>query len=208
MKPVSSYCKKGLFLVLSLCTLFLVLSILPVHGESELYDNVLRLHVIANSDSDEDQALKLKVRDAVLAESEQLLASCQTREDAIAKTKEHLSRLEHAALKTLQAEGCNDSVRAELGEEVYPTRNYESFCFPSGSYLSLRIVIGEGEGQNWWCVLYPPMCLSAASADSTQNDAYISVGLTGEQYRVITETDTPRYRARFRILEAFEEALR
>ncbi len=207
MKTIS-VCKKGLLLTLTVCLLILVLSILPVHGESELYDNVLRLHVIANSDSEEDQALKLKVRDAVLRESEVLLADCQTREAALAKVQEHLPRLEQAACEVLQNENCFDSVRAELGEEVYPTRNYESFCFPSGNYLSLRIVIGEGEGQNWWCVLYPPMCLSAASAKDAQEDAYISVGFTGEQYRVITETDTPRYRARFRILEAFEEALR
>ena len=207
MKTIS-VCKKGLLLTLTVCLLILVFSILPVHGESELYDNVLRLHVIANSDSEEDQALKLKVRDAILAESEVLLEDCQTRDEAIAAVREHLPELEAAARQTMLANDCHDSVHAELGEEVYPTRNYESFCFPSGNYLSLRIVIGEGEGQNWWCVLYPPMCLSAASAKDAQEDAYISVGFTGEQYRVITETDTPRYRARFRILEAMEEALR
>ena len=189
-------------------TLYAVNTYAPVHGEEKIYDSVIRLHVIASSDGEEDQALKLKVRDAVLRESEVLLTDCQTREDALAKVQEHLPHLEQAACEALQNENCFDSVRAELGEEVYPTRNYESFCFPSGNYLSLRIVIGEGEGQNWWCVLYPPMCLSAASAKDAQEDAYISVGFTGEQYRVITETDTPRYRARFRILEAFEEALR
>lgn len=207
MKTIS-VCKKGLLLTLTVCLLILVLSILPVHGESEVYDNVLRLHVIANSDSDEDQALKLKVRDAVLAKSEELLGDCQTRDEAIALTKEHLSELEATAREVLRAEGCEYSVRVALGEEVYPTRNYESLSFPSGSYLSLRIILGEGEGKNWWCVLYPPMCLSAASAKETQEDAYISVGFTGEQYRIITETDTPRYHARFRILEALEEVLR
>lgn len=207
MKP-SSICKKGLILTLTVCLLILVLGILPVHGESDLYENVLRLHVIANSDSEEDQSLKLKVRDAILAESKGLLEDCQTRDEAIVAVREHLPELEASARQTLLANDCRDSVRAELGEEVYPTRNYESFCFPSGSYLSLRVIIGEGEGQNWWCVLYPPMCLSAASVKETQEDAYISVGFTGEQYRIITETDTPRYRARFRILEVMEEALR
>ncbi len=203
-----SVCNKGLILVLTLCLLILVLGILPVHGESEIYENVLRLHVLANSDSEKDQSLKLKVRDAVLAKSEELLGGCETREDAIQKAREHLPELELAAREALRAEGCYDAVRAELGEEVYPTRNYESFCFPAGKYISLRIVIGEGKGQNWWCVLYPPMCLSAASADSAPNDGYISVGFTGEQYRIITETDNPSYRVRFRILEVFEEVLR
>jgi len=200
--------QKSLALLLTLCSLILLLGLLPVHGESEIYENVLRLHVLANSDSEEDQALKLKVRDAVLFKSEELFANCQTREDAIEVTKQNLSVLEETARETLRAEGSDHSVRVELGEEVYPTRNYESFCFPAGSYLSLRIILGEGEGQNWWCVLYPPMCLSAASAKSSQSDEAITVGFTGEQYRVITETDTPRYRVRFRILEVFEEAMR
>ena len=207
MKSISA-CKKALILTLTVCILILVLGVLPVHGESELYDNVLRLHVLANSDGDEDQALKLKVRDAVLAESQSLFVECSTREEAIELVKSNLPAFEEIARQTLRAEGCDDSVRVELGEEVYPTRTYESLCFPSGSYLSLRIILGEGEGENWWCVLYPPMCLSAASAKATQEDAYISVGFTGEQYRIITETDTPRYRVRFRILEVMEEALR
>ena len=200
--------QKSLALMLILCSLILLLGLLPVHGESEIYENVLRLHVLANSDSEEDQALKLKVRDAVLAKSEELFANCQTREDAIELTKQNLSVLEETARETLRAEGSDHSVRVELGEEVYPTRNYESFCFPAGNYLSLRIILGEGEGQNWWCVLYPPMCLSAASAKSSQSDEAITVGFTGEQYRVITETDSPTYRVRFRILEVFEEAMR
>jgi len=200
--------QKAMALILTLCSLILLLGILPVHGESEIYENVLRLHVLANSDSEEDQTLKLKVRDAVLLKSEELFADCETREDAIEVTKQNLSVLEATALETLRAEGSDHSVRVELGEEVYPTRNYESFCFPAGSYLSLRIILGEGEGQNWWCVLYPPMCLSAASAKSSQSDEAITVGFTGEQYRVITETDSPTYRVRFRILEVFEEAMR
>ena len=200
--------KKSLAVVLTLCSLILLLGMLPVHGESEIYENVLRLHVLANSDSEEDQALKLKVRDAVLAKSEELFADCTTREEAIEVTKENLSVLENTARETLRAEGSSDSVRVELGEEEYPTRNYESFCFPAGTYLSLRIILGEGEGQNWWCVLYPPMCLSAASAKSSRSDEAITVGFTGEQYRVITETDAPRYRVRFRLLEVFEEAMR
>lgn len=200
--------QKFLAVILTLCSLILLLGVLPVHGESEIYKSVLRLHVLANSDSEEDQALKLKVRDAVLVKSEELFADCKTREEAITITKQNLSVLESAAREVLLAESSTQSIRVELGEEEYPTRNYESFCFPAGEYLSLRIILGEGEGQNWWCVLYPPMCLSAASANTAQSNASIAVGFTGEQYRVITETDSPTYRVRFKILEVVEGALR
>ena len=97
-------------------------------------------------------------------------------------------------------------MRVELGEEEYPTKNYESFCFPSGSYVSLRVLIGDAEGQNWWCVLFPPLCLSAATDKSSTEDAFIAVGLTQEQYKVITETDDTTYEVRFKILEGIEDA--
>ncbi len=194
-------------LILAFCVVFLVIGLLPVHGESEIYSDVLRLHVLANSDSEEDQALKLQVRDAILAVSEPLLGGCATREEAEAVVRENIPLLEQTAKETLTAHGCAHSVAVTLDEEVYPTRNYDSFCFPSGRYLSLRVMIGEAEGQNWWCVLFPPMCLGAASREQSE-DAYISVGFTGEQYRVITKSDHPTYQVRFRLLEVIEEATR
>lgn len=198
--------RKILVLLLTLCLLILCLSILPVHGETRLYENVLRLHVLANSDSEEDQALKLKVRDAVLAEAQPILSPCRSRDEAIEAVIAHTADLELAARKAVSDAGRNDSVRIELNEEVYPTKEYEAYCFPSGSYVSLRVILGDGEGQNWWCVLFPPLCL--ASATQKNEDACIAVGLTGDQYRIITETDSPTYSVRFRILEVFEEALR
>ena len=85
--------------------------------------------------------------------------------------------------------------------EDYPTREYESCAFPAGQYLSLKICLGEAEGQNWWCVLFPPLCLSAATDSSDHEDAFIQVGLTKEQYGIITETEDTKYRVRFKILE-------
>ena len=192
--------------ILIICCLFLFLGLMPVHGESEIYDSVLRLHVIANSDSEEDQTLKLQVRDAILEKSEVLFGSCKTRDEAIATVSSNIDAIKKEAEATIKAAGYSYSVSVEIDEEVYPTKNYESFCFPSGSYMSLRIIIGEGEGQNWWCVLFPPMCLSAAST-STSDDSFISVGLNKEQYGIITETDSLKYQARFRILEVMEKAL-
>ena len=187
--------------------LFGVIGLLPVHGESGIYENVLRLHVLANSDSPEDQELKLKVRDAVLSAADGLLASATSRDEAIHLVLEHLPLLTEAAKSAILSEGRNDTVSLELGEELYPTRNYEACCFPSGKYTSLRIIIGEGKGQNFWCVLFPPMCASAATKSSAE-DAFISVGLSADQYRIVTETARPTYRARFRILEVIETVFR
>ena len=194
--------KKIAALLATLCLLILLIGILPVHGESELYSDVLRLHVLANSDSKEDQALKLKVRDAILQASEPILRDCRTRDQAISAIQNHRSLLEAAARTAIAAEGRDDSVSVTLSEEVYPTRVYESFCFPSGSYVSLRVLIGDAEGANWWCVLFPQLCLGAATADN--RDAFIEVGFTPEQYKIVTDTDEPEYEVRFKILEIIE----
>ncbi len=199
--------KKYGILALCVCFLFVLMGILPVHGESEIYDNVLRLHVLANSDHPDDQKLKLKVRDAILERATQLLEETDSRADAIEQIQNNLDALTDAAELAIAEAERTDSVRLELGEEVYPTKIYEACCFPSGTYASLRVIIGEGKGENWWCVLFPPMCLSAATGESAE-EAFISVGLTSDQYRIITETDRPAYRARFRLLEVIEETLR
>lgn len=184
-------------------------SILPIHGEQEIYESVVRLHVLANSDSEEDQALKLRVRDEVLRVTEPLLAGCESREEAERILEQHMGEIEAAAQAVVREQGYDYPVSVLLGKEEYPTRNYENCCFPSGTYVSLRVCIGEAEGQNWWCVLFPPLCLSAASADGGQSneDAFISVGLTGEQYKIITETDQVQYRIRFKILETVQDLL-
>ena len=196
--------RKFWILTLTVSLLFLAIGLLPVHGEAEIYDTVLRLHVLANSDSEEDQALKLAVRDAILAEGQGLFDGVKSREEAETILQKELPHMRAIAEKTVAEAGYVYSVDLLLGEEEYPTRTYGSICFPSGQYLSLRVIIGEGEGQNWWCVLYPPLCMSAATAER-EEEAFISVGLVGDQYRVITETDQPTYRVRFKILEVFEK---
>ena len=193
-------------LTVAVCLAFILIFIglMPIHGEAEIYDSVVRLHVLANSDTEEDQALKLKVRDSILAASSKLLEGCTTREDAIRIIEKNSDVLEKSAKDTIEAAGYDYPVRIELGEEEYPTKNYESCCFPSGSYVSLRVMIGEAEGQNWWCVLFPPLCLSAATEKSETEDAFIAVGFSEEQYKIITETDDTTYEVRFKILETIE----
>lgn len=199
--------KKVLIFTLTLCTLFLLIGLLPVHGEAEIYDNVLRLHVLANSDSEEDQALKLKVRDAILSVGEGVFDGCESREEAVQIAEESLEIWQSVAQQVVWDEGYDYEVHVALDTEEYPTRTYDSLCFPSGEYLSLRVILGKGDGQNWWCVLFPPLCMSAASRQAEDDGAYIAVGLTGNQYRVITESEQTTYSVRFKILDSIAESV-
>lgn len=183
---------------------FLIIGLTPVHGEDEIYDTVVRLHVLANSDSEEDQARKLSVRDAILEVTAPLMEGCRSRADAEEILNAHTDELLEAARNVLDASGCDDPVTILLGEESYPERSYDSFCFPAGTYLSLRVAIGDAEGHNWWCCLFPPLCKAAASVSSGEaEDAFLSVGLTPSQYRIVTESDSTVYKIRFKILELF-----
>ena len=186
---------------------FLALAVMPIHGEEGVYENVIRLHVIANSDSEEDQSLKLAVRDAILDLCVPRLSDCKSRDEAQSLVEELKDEIQTVAEETLRTLGCEDSVTVLIGEESYPEKQYESLCFPSGTYLSLRVCIGEAAGQNWWCVLFPPICMSAATATKEEaEDAFIAVGFTPEQYRIITDTDEVTYKLKFKFLEFFEEA--
>ena len=196
--------KKWTVAILACVVLFLFVGLMPVHGEEKIYDSVIRLHVLANSDSEEDQALKLAVRDEILTVTGPLLEPCADRAAAEAVLRAHSDDLTEAALRVIRAAGRDDAVTLEFDEETYPERRYDGFCFPAGTYLSLRVLIGAGEGRNWWCCLFPPICRAAATVEKKEaEDAFISVGLTPEQYRIITENDSTVYRVRFKFLELF-----
>lgn len=193
-------------LLLTLTLVWGATAILPVHGESEIYDAVVRLHVVANSDSEHDQQIKLCVRDAVLALASERLATCEHREEAEQLLRGMTDELTEVARAALARQGAPTDVRVELGREEYPTRSYESFCFPAGEYVSLRVLIGEAAGENFWCVLFPPLCMSAASVSRERaEEEFIAVGLTRDQYAIITETQSTRYRLRFKFLEVVEK---
>ena len=195
--------KRILILLLSIAVLIGLLALLPVHNESEIYNNVLRLHVIANSDSAEDQSLKLLVRDAILIKAQELLSDVSSKEKAEKIISQNADELRLTAENTIRQNGYTYPVEIKLGEESYPTKNYESCAFPAGEYTSLQIKIGDAAGENWWCVLYPPLCLSAA----TDQNAFAEVGITDGQYQIITESKNSKYKIRFKILESFSEAL-
>lgn len=185
----------------SVCLLMLIMPFLPVRDEGEIYENTLRLHVLANSDSTEDQTLKLLVRDALVKETSRLSSDCVKVSDAKKVYSENLENLQTIAENVIRNEGKTDSVTVELGEEYYPERQYGKIRLPSGRYNSLKVCIGESEGQNWWCVLFPPLCVEAAEAE----EELVATGFTPNQIKVLTDSETPKYVIRFRILEWFED---
>ena len=194
--------KRWTSMILALTLLISALLILPVHAATQVYDSVIRLHVLANSDSEADQALKLKVRDSVLAYTGELLENVGSKEEAEALIQENLAEIRDVAAQTLREEGVENVVTVTLTKEEYPRRAYEQAALPAGEYLSLRVMIGEAEGQNWWCVLFPQMCLSTASAE--REASCLAAGLSKGQYRFITQSDGAAYRVRFKLVEMVE----
>ena len=178
--------------VICLLLATLLLAALPVRGEEEIYSDVIRLHIIAASDTEEDQALKLSVRDAVLGVYGSALTSYPDRDSAAEAARELLPGIRSLAEQTLREAGCDKPVSVTLTEEEYPTRDYETFSLPAGRYLSLRVLIGEAEGHNWWCVLYPPLCLDTATEGEQLSDA---------EWGLLTENGGGHYQVRFKLLE-------
>lgn len=170
--------------------------------QQQLSDKVLRLHVLANSDSEADQALKLKVRDSVLETASAILADCPDRETAEQRLSAALPEIEDAARARIAAEGGKQTVTAELRPTVFPTREYEDFTLPAGDYLALRVVLGEGEGHNWWCVVFPPLC---AETTSSLSQTAMAAGLTEEEVALITESDG--YQLKFKAVELWEKLM-
>lgn len=173
---------------------------MALNTQAALADKVVRLHVLANSDSDEDQALKLQVRDRVLEWTTDLLKDTRERSEAEALLRGNLLEIEKVAAQEVVRQGYAYPVRVELTQAEFPTKEYEGFTLPAGEYLALRVLIGEGKGHNWWCVLFPPLC-TAASTEVP--DCALAAGLSGEQVDLITEADSG-YVLKFKTVEWWE----
>ena len=174
----------------------LLLSVLPTDAEANIYEDTIRLHILANSDSKEDQALKISVRDGLLLEYGERLRSAGSFEGAAQLAEGLLSEIESFAEELINAEGYEYNVTAILSEEWYETRDYDGFSLPCGIYTSLRILIGEGKGKNWWCVMYPPLCTELACEDAPADDGFIDY--TKEELILISGS---KYNLKFKILE-------
>ncbi len=185
-------------LVLIVCALC---SFLPISDEAQIYENTIRLHVIANSDSERDQSVKLSVRDAVLCEIAALTDGAEDVYEAQRIMEANLDVIQKIAEEHLASIGEDASVKVTLSEEYYPTREYEDFRLPAGTYTSLRIMLGEAQGKNWWCVLYPELCTGGAKTEET----LIQTGFSKEQIDILTGGEQPKYRLKFKILEIFQQ---
>ncbi len=168
--------------------------------QDALAQKVIRLHVVANSDSAEDQALKLKVRDAVLQEGALRLTGLD-RDQALEALSQALPELGRVAADTVAGEGYDYPVRVTLGKDAFPTKRYEDFALPAGDYTALRVELGEGRGQNWWCVVFPPLCLGSVS--ETAAETLAESGLTEDQVSLVTG-ETEGYVVKFKAMELWE----
>lgn len=164
--------------------------------KEQLSDALIRMHVVAASDSDAEQALKLKVRDAVLKEVV-ALGEWEKTEEALCALSAHLDQIEAAANQILKEEGSSHRAEVTLCTEEFPIRKYDTFTLPSGVYQSLRVTIGPGEGANWWCVVFPKLCMPAVGEDvsSVAVDAGFSDSLIG------TISGEKEYQVRFFLLD-------
>ena len=161
-------------------------------------DKIIRLHVVANSDTSADQAVKLAVRDAVLREAGRVLDGAEDPKQAVAA---QLPALEAAANAELQRQGSEDLARVSFRRELFPTREYDTFSLPAGVYDSLRVTIGQGEGHNWWCVIFPSLCVPATADGSAE--AAAAGGFSTGEIRLLTQAD-PAYTVKFRSLELLQ----
>ena len=183
-------------LVLSVMLAGMVLSLPFFNSCEELTNDVLRVHILANSDSAADQSLKLSVRDRVVEECSDYYDGCDNKEEALAITQEHLDEIEALAFDEIHRHGFHYPVRAEVSEMYFNTRYYDDFTMPAGWYDSLRLTIGSGGGQNWWCVMYPSLCVGAASESEMRES------LDEGEYRVVT---ADKVDFRFKIVEYWED---
>lgn len=189
----------------TLALFFLVVSALTVTvcaalqaQQQRMSEKIIRLHVVANSDSSADQAIKLHVRDAVLAAARQALQDADDPQQAIAQA---LPALEAAANAALAAQGSRETARVSFRRELFPTRDYDTFSLPSGVYRSLRVTIGAGGGHNWWCVIFPSLCVPATADGFVQ--AAEAGGFTRAEIGLMTQADEG-YVLKFRSLELLQ----
>ena len=174
----------------------LLMTALPTDAEAKIYEDTVRLHILANSDSGDDQALKLAVRDKILEEYSMVLRAFGTKNEAERKISSLLPQIKKTAEEIIKEKGYSYSVSVSLTEEWYETRDYEGFSLPCGIYTSLRVIIGEGAGKNWWCVMYPPLCTELASESAPADDGLIDY--SGEEIKLISGG---KYQIKFKILE-------
>ncbi len=174
--------------------------------KNDLRENVIRFHILANSDSEEDQALKIYVKDKILEKYKSDLLENNTREEAIAFFNENMNEIENYARQLIREQGYNYPVECELDFADFPTKSYNDITLPSGEYLAFRVLIGDHAGKNFWCVLYPPLCYVEATDKNNFDDAKLKLeeSLTNDEFLLISETNSPTISVKFKIVEMWK----
>lgn len=186
---------------ISICVSMIVAIIFSICSfaktSEQIRSDVLRLHVIANSDSSVDQNLKIRLRDFLLDEGKSIFDGSVNVENAVKKIEPQIPALEKSAKKFIRASGFDYDVKISLSREYFTTRTYETVTLPAGKYLALRVVIGSGEGHNWWCVMFPPMCVPAADKKDEIENIF-----TEDEIKLVESS--PKYEIRFKVVEICE----
>jgi stage II sporulation protein R len=173
---------------------------------TDIQNSVFRLHVIANSDSDEDQNLKYIVRDKVLEYINSISNSSMTKDEVIALANENINEIQKIAENTIHENGYNYSVKLNIGNFSFPTKKYGDITFPAGFYDALKIEIGEAKGHNWWCVMFPPLCFVDVTSGIVPEESKQTIkdNLSEEEYKLLSE-NSGNINFKFKIVEMFQD---
>lgn len=191
-----------LFLYTTICAISYAQNI-----STDIANSVFRLHVIANSDSEEDQNLKYKVRDKLLEYMNSICSNCESKEEAMTIVEENKDTFEQIAINTIKEEGYSYSVKINIGNFEFPTKNYGDISLPAGYYDALRVEIGEAKGQNWWCVMFPPLCFVDVSSGVVPEESkeLMENNLSEEEFALVSNQSDTEIQFKFKLLEFFED---
>ena len=172
---------------------------------TDISDSVFRLHVIANSDSNEDQSLKYKVRDNLLKYMNNICSDCSSKQEAIDLVTEHQEEFKQVALDTIKKEGYSYNVKINIGNFEFPTKQYGDISLPAGYYDALRVEIGEAKGRNWWCVMFPSLCFIDVSSGIVPEESKEELQniLSDEEYSIISNNSDNGIKLKFKLIEFF-----
>ena len=197
-----------IFVILILLSLFILISAISYVDavSNNIADSVFRLHVIANSNSKEDQELKLKVRDELLSYMNIISKDSTSKQEAMQIANEHKEEFTQIAEKVIKENGYNYTVNVQIGKADFPTKYYGDITLPAGTYDALKVQIGEAKGHNWWCVMFPPLCFVDVSTGIVPDNSKqeLKQSLDNEEYDLISKTDNNEISFKFKIVELFQ----
>ena len=203
MSVIKKFTTISIFIIIAVAV---VVSGYIMNLKSGISENLLRLHVVGASNSATDQALKLAVRDRILADFSEEFSHCNSAKEAAECASALKSQIEESALSELSALGCNAPVTATVENCKFPTKTYGNIVLPGGSYTALNVKIGDAKGKNWWCVMYPPLCITDKSiVMSESSQQLLKSSLSEDEYLLISESNRPDIKIKFRIAEILGE---